>query len=248
MMHSNNFVLAVKDNGGRVLRELGGGVYLPFHSEYSLYLKNNNNVRACCAVDIDGMDVLGGKELILDANGYVELERFLVDGNLSSGKKFKFVPQGHSDVQDPSSGDNGIIKVTFWKESVEQKCSGNILRSLSINELLSRDVGKGMYMDSVAPPVQDSVMYSCSFASAPVSDGATVAGSDSNQNFTVGHFGMKDMSSETVLQLTLVSRKEVLTVKETKYVYCVKCGKKNPFTANCCMKCGTKLAKELITA
>lgn len=246
MMHSNNFVLAVKDNGGRVLRELGGGVYLPFHSEYSLYLKNNNNVRASCAVDIDGMDVLGGKELILAANGYVELERFLVDGNLSSGKKFKFVPQGHSDVQDPSSSDNGIIKVTFWKESVidPNQCFGARTPSGEIKT-------RGILMDSVAMnsyALPDSAcLYSCAI-SAPVSDGATVAGSDSNQNFTVGTFGMKELSSETVLQLTLLSRKEVLTVKETKHVYCVKCSKKNPFTANNCMKCGTRLAKELITA
>lgn len=117
-MHMSNFIVVAKDEFGRVLRETRNKeVYLPFHSHFSLLLKNNNWRRAACTVKIDGTDVLGGRELIVGANGFLDLERFLIDGDLKKGNKFKFVPASHGDVADPTSPENGLVEVEFWLES-----------------------------------------------------------------------------------------------------------------------------------
>jgi hypothetical protein len=41
-MYANKFIACVKADG-KVLREKGDEVYLPFGSEYTLYFKNENN-------------------------------------------------------------------------------------------------------------------------------------------------------------------------------------------------------------
>jgi hypothetical protein len=115
MTHHNDFILAIKYHG-QVLRESNGKVFLPFNSEYSLLLKNNRSYRATAQVFIDGMDVSDGREFVIDAHSNMEIERFLLDGNFDKGNKFKFVKSDHKDVVDPSSSDNGIVKVIFWEE------------------------------------------------------------------------------------------------------------------------------------
>lgn len=121
-MFQSNFVLSIKDNHNQVLRESNGNVFMPFNQEYSLFLKNKNSTRASASIKIDGTDVLGGKVLIIPAYGCVDVERFLVDGNLLKGNKFKFVPLTDSNVQDPTSAENGLIEVTFTHEQSYFKC------------------------------------------------------------------------------------------------------------------------------
>jgi len=85
---------------------------IPFDSEYKVRLKNKND-RSCTArVFVDGRKVSQLGDFIIHAGGTADLERF-VDRSLDSGKKFKFVPLDHEDVDDPTSSDNGIIKVEF---------------------------------------------------------------------------------------------------------------------------------------
>ncbi len=91
MYHNQIIVLVKKD--GQPLRETEGKfVYLPFDSEYSIELKNQSSRRAVASIKIDGTDVLGGDEIIIPAFGSVNLERFITNGDLNKGKKFKFVP------------------------------------------------------------------------------------------------------------------------------------------------------------
>ena len=75
MMYAHKFAVAIKNNG-KVLRERGDSVALPFGSEYSIFLKNMNSVRALVRIEIDGTDVTGGHQLIVPANGTLDLERF----------------------------------------------------------------------------------------------------------------------------------------------------------------------------
>jgi ribosomal protein S27AE len=118
-MYSTSFVVAVMKDG-KPLRETRSGlvtsVHMPFYSEYSLRLKSKNDRKAVASIEIDGTDVLGGHKIILPAHGVLDLERFMVDGDLANGKKFKFVPLSDSRVQDPTESQNGLVKVTFTLE------------------------------------------------------------------------------------------------------------------------------------
>ena len=251
MMHSNSFVIGVRDSKRNVLREIGDKVFLPFHEEYSLIIKNNNAVRACCAVSIDGTDVLGGGELILDARGSIDLERFIVDGDLSGGQRFKFVPLDDGQVADPSEPKNGIIEVKFWKELPPP-----VLEVCKRPEII--------YLDSLTPrgnSGKTEAIYTCNLGNSPTikpdscnldmvvgEAGATVAGGYSGQRFRHGNFGVKD-GGPTVIRLRMVGKKVrcPLTVQETKKIHCVSCGKKAAFNDNHCRHCGAKLKKDFIT-
>jgi hypothetical protein len=114
MMYSNQLVTAVKVNG-KVLREFGDKVYIPFGSEYSLYFKNLNSRKAEVKVSIDGKDVLGGSSLIIDGNGDLNLERFLE--NLNKGNKFKFIERTSKIEQHRGiEAEDGLIRVEFQFE------------------------------------------------------------------------------------------------------------------------------------
>ena len=235
MMFSNQFILSIRDQGKNILREYEGGkVYLPFYQEYSLFIKNNNNVRCLCSVKIDGTDVLGGEQLVLNPYSSTDLERFIANGDLNKGKCFKFVPANDAAVQDPTSGDNGIVEVAFKKELVahttyspqifmNSSTSGN-----SLGMMRSKSVDNGVFCCSVGSPT-----FACDM-------GATVEGSHSSQQFsTVSSFPTETFS--TTLRLQLVGSKNSVTAHDTKKVHCTSCGRKVKFNDNYCGSCGAKL-------
>jgi hypothetical protein len=246
MSHSNGYVLAIKDQNRKVLREIAGKVYLPFHSEYSLLIKNNNPFRACCSVRIDGTDVMG-TELILNAFSSTDLERFLVNGDMQQGNRFKFVPLSDGRVQDPSSPENGLIEVKFWKE---------IQRPIYLNYPIIETWPKSYQPTIYSTPsgwtsACNNLTYTCSAmrdmgdlkcANTASQAGATVEGSVSHQSFTTTSFEGKD-GEATVIRLQLMSRTEPITVEKTKHIYCVECGKSNPYNNKFCGRCGTRLQK-----
>ena len=225
MMHKQSFVLSIKDSHQKILREVNGQVFLPFNSEYQLLLKNLNYRRAVCQVTIDGTDALGGQELIVEANSSVDLERFMVDGNMSSGQRFKFVPLSSSEVQDTSSSENGIVVARFWLERppvgwTEQMYPAGMMKCCC---------------DSMSTPTLSQA-------------GATVAGSHSNQGFSHGYFGEKDLVTETVLSLKLCGQvNQPVTVEQTRAIHCGFCGTRNKYQANFCGKCGKELSSMKVT-
>lgn len=115
MMYKDKFVVAVKSEDGKILRENGDTVFIPFASEYSLQFKNLNTQRAIISVEIDGKDVLDGNHLIINSNDSINLERFVND--LSSGNKFKFI-QKTQEIQEHRGDriDDGFIRVVFQYE------------------------------------------------------------------------------------------------------------------------------------
>ena len=229
-MFSNGFVASVKGANSQILREYDGQkVFLPFNSEYSLFLKNTNPVRAKIGITIDGTDILGGHQLII--NGYgdaINLERFIVDEDMNKGRKLLFVPAGDSRVQDPTSAENGIVKVTFTKEWVMPVTtfytspyynSGSIKMSSSSNCFASN-------MQAV---------NCCDTGSV----GATVEGSKSNQQF-VESSGFMCESFSTIITLLLVGNEKAVTARETRKQYCASCGAKVKFNDNFCASCGAR--------
>lgn len=114
MTYHNQFVVVVKSNG-KILREHGDVVTLPFKSEYSILLKNLSSKRAKVNVHIDGVDVLNGQSIVIGANEEHELEGFLKNDKVKN--KFMFI-QKTEKIQEHRGDkiDDGIIRVTYQYE------------------------------------------------------------------------------------------------------------------------------------
>lgn len=115
-MYSNRFVVSLKV-GGKILRETSGAVSLPFGSEYEILLKNLNSRRALVKVSVDGQDATEATKLVLEPNSTVTLERFIKNGNLNSGNRFKFIERT-SKIEDHRGikEDDGLVRAEFWAE------------------------------------------------------------------------------------------------------------------------------------
>ena len=83
MMYQNKFVVCVKVDG-KVVRERGDKVYLPFGCEYTILLKNLNSHRAVVSVEIDEKDVCDGSQLVIPAHGETELK-----GSMKGGQGYR---------------------------------------------------------------------------------------------------------------------------------------------------------------
>ena len=124
MAYANDFVVAIRKAGsGEVLRDIKGkngerDVFIPFGSEYEIYVKNKSLYNVAAQVFIDGMDAFGGQKIVIKAGDSTVLKRFMVDGDKDKGKRFKFVSveSGHEGIVDPDSRENGLIQVKFFKE------------------------------------------------------------------------------------------------------------------------------------
>jgi len=115
-MYSNKLVASLKANG-KVLREFKDTVYIPFGSEYSFLIKNLNTTRALVNIFIDGADVVEGG-LVLNAGQEVDLERYVKNGNLSAGNKFKFIERTGA-IEDGPRGiklEDGLVRIEFQYE------------------------------------------------------------------------------------------------------------------------------------
>jgi len=113
-MYKNNFIVAVKC-GGRILREVGDLVSLPFGSEYSLLLKNKFARPAVIKVEIDGQDVLNDNKLVIYPNGETELKGFMVDNIVRN--RFKFIKKTTEIVRHRGDKlDDSFIRVEFQYE------------------------------------------------------------------------------------------------------------------------------------
>ena len=113
-MYNNKFVVSCKVNG-KIVREDGDIVHLPFNNDYSLFLKNLNSRKALVNVEIDGIKV--ASRLLVDSNRGVDLDRFLDGYSRDNGPKFRFIEktQAVSNFRGDKAED-GIIRVSFTFE------------------------------------------------------------------------------------------------------------------------------------
>lgn len=267
MMYESKFVTAVMANG-KILREHGDTVLIPFGAEYSLRFKNLNSVRALVKVSIDGTDATEGTSgLIVPANGSVDLERFIKNGNLAAGNAFKFIERTASIETGPRGikMEDGLIRVEFeferayvprypyntmlggaiskggsgdWVGSNATYSSSGTLRSRGISSN-SSDAFLNTQMGSASDGLE---AWS---STAAVNDiGITVPGSVKEQEFTVGAWFPTDGVKHVMVlklagQVGEVIVKTPVTVK-TKPV-CSTCGHVNKATNRFCSECGTSL-------
>lgn len=116
MMYSNKLVASLKANG-KILREFKDTVYIPFGSEYSFLLKNLHTQRAVVNIFVDGDNVVDGG-LVINAGQEVNLERYVKNGNLTEGNRFKFIERTQA-VEDGPRGiklEDGLIRIEFQYE------------------------------------------------------------------------------------------------------------------------------------
>jgi hypothetical protein len=119
MVYSEKFVATIKVNG-KILRENKEVVALPFGSEYSIYLKNQNTVRAVVRVYINGEDATDGLGLIVGPNQTMELERFVKNQNFNKGNRFKFIERTGAIEEHRGIGiDDGLVRVEYTFEKVQ---------------------------------------------------------------------------------------------------------------------------------
>lgn len=123
MVYKENFAVAVRVNG-KVLREQDGTVFLPFGSEYSIRLKNLNSRKAMVRISVDGQDVLDGGQIVSHPNQPFDLERWIINGRLDKGPRFKFIEKTEQ-ISDHRGNreDDGIIRVEYFfeKEAPDKK-------------------------------------------------------------------------------------------------------------------------------
>jgi len=260
-MYKDKFVLSVlhdgspvKETGPKYKREIA----IPFDSEYKIRLKNKND-RSCTArVFVDGKRVSQLGDIIITAGATVDLERF-IDRSLTEGKRFKFVPLDHPDVDDPTSSKNGIIKVEFrlakqpngikihpwlvydgdfgWSSSDTYKETNDGFTWTAPLSQTSDGITSG------AGYTSNSCCYNTNLcdavpARAAVEAGATIEGGKSAQSFVYSNLEVED--NAVVLNLKLVGIKDKKEVSSI-YKFCSNCGHKVRRTDKYCSECGRRL-------
>jgi hypothetical protein len=115
MMYHNKLVASLKANG-KILRENKETVLIPFGSEYSFLIKNLNTTRALIHIFIDGESVVSNG-LVLNAGQEIDLERYVRNGNLTEGNRFKFIERT-SAIEDHRGVklEDGLVRIEFQFE------------------------------------------------------------------------------------------------------------------------------------
>jgi len=231
-MMNNKLVAGIKVNG-KVMREFKEDIYIPFGTDYSIFLKNLNSVKAQVKISIDDRDILDGKALLIDPNENLDLERWLVGGN-NTGPKLKFVEKTEKIRETKTeTGMDGIVVIKFQFEQV-----------YSPNHIL--------YHENYYPPVTygtsddrcrglDTFSTSCDVqcSSSDNTDGFTVKGEESNQSFKNGYIGTLEEQEHTICFKLKGGHQKPITVK-TRFI-CDACQSKMPLNYKFCSHCGNNL-------
>ena len=207
-MFKKNFVAVVKSKG-QILREYSDGtVRLPFGSEYSIYLKNEDTRKALVDIKVDGENVLKGHKLILDGGTSTEIKGFMRD--FKETNQFKFIKK----TKEISNyrGDrieDGLIKVTFqFEEEVPPITWTTWYSDPTI-------IGGGLRDSSGRSPkfggttTYESIYdtnVTCNFCCSDnemlnnkVDDGITVKGSKVNQAYNYGTIGTLESTKYNIV-------------------------------------------------
>lgn len=258
VVYHQKVVAAVKVSG-KVLRENQGEVILPFGSEYSILIKNLNSVRIKAKVSVDGQDATEGTWLVVEPNSSLNLERFIRNGNMESGHRFKFIERT-KDIENHRGikADDGIIRVEFKTEQEVVKVPRIKYEPYYFPYPQyppwypypwKRRWNDGSWRDGIALYKSDSNVYGNSLQARAMSintsdAGITVPGSQGQQQFhSVPNFNTYSQSEVIVLRL----RGEVGGKKASKPVtvksktQCQTCGKNSKGGVEFCSKCGTNL-------
>lgn len=182
MMFKKDFVVAIKVSG-KVLREDGELVRVPFGSEYSILLKNlKQTQKAVVGITIDGKSVTENR-LIVNPNSSVDLERPVSN---DEGFKFKFIERTSSiESYRGIKAEDGLVVIDFQFEReipVQTYRPGVYYRKRFLDDGFSNPIERGASYNDFD--------VSCSLYNGSVKAvnnvGITGSGSSSDQSFTYG--------------------------------------------------------------
>jgi hypothetical protein len=258
MTYKEKFVAVVKSKG-KILREDGNTVRVPFGSEYSIYMKNLNSRKAVVDVSVDGKDALDGNQIVLDAGQSLNLKGWMK--GMKARNKFRFIKKTKQIQRHRGDRiDDGVVRVEF---RFEKKIEEDPWRYYSPPIKPWGGSGVKTYFNDNSSggwSNNTQVTYSASFSnssstlssrsksvkrsSAPKSDeGITVKGSLTNQQFHYANVGELEPSSEVII-LRLVGRtsrgkkvKRPITTK-TK-ITCPTCGRRWRSSMKFCGNCSS---------
>jgi hypothetical protein len=242
MMYESKLAAAIKVNG-KVLREFKDTVHIPFGSEYTVLLKNLNTTRAVVNVFIDGDNAVPGG-LVIDPGREIDLERWVKNGNLSEGNRFKFIERtGAVEQHRGVKLEDGLVRLEFQFEQLYRPIwnstqisggiypQGGILRGFD-NAHYGTTCSVNSFSASATSATMDSLVNDV---------GITVPGSKSDQKFSTTHVGALESVKHSMVFRLLGGEavKQAVTVKHKPK--CVTCGKQNKAHAKFCQECGTAL-------
>ena len=257
-MYLQKLAVAIKVNG-KVLREAGDTVYIPFGAEYSIMIKNLESVKAVVSVSIDGTNVTDNKELIVYPNSSIELEGFIKHNKVSN--KFKFIErtQAISDYRG-NKVDDGLVRISFKfekKTTVSQPTYWVYPYHTYGNYGYQDYFGSGPTCNSSNNSAVPVASASCNAVfshstdgklakcSAVVNDvGVTAKGSESDQSFIKGNVKtLEDTEHVIILALKGAHKDKKVTkaIEVATKISCEMCGKKNKSNNRFCGRCGSAL-------
>lgn len=261
-MYNNKLAVALKAHG-RVLREFKDTVYVPFGTEYSIFIKNMNSVRVSVRINVDGQEATENVSLVIYPNSDMELSRFIKNGNLHEGNRFKFIERTSSVEQHRGVGvEDGLVRIEFQYEKLipiqphpifRESFFSQSLDWYSTSENRSSSVGtfgnniKGKTtLGDIQCSTANHTNAVPSAASAPINDvGITVPGSVSNQQFNViSSFPMENEVHVMILRLlgeNPQGQPIIQPVTVERRPTCVTCGRVNKLGSKFCSNCGTSL-------
>lgn len=268
-MYHNKFVVAIKHNG-KVLREIGDVVKLPFGSEFTVLVKNLNSRRAKFKLHIDGTDVLDGTEIVVNANSESEIKRFLRNGNMTTGNALKFIERTQQ-IEDGPRGikaDDGIVRVEYWFEQELPEVKTVYHKDVwwpdnrrwygpTFGPMIGSTNDVGGTLGSIFGNIvgaTSSALYSATSDQGYESQanvthenavGITVPGSRVEQKFTTVYGFIPEAQSHVII-LRLVGKTEndvkvVAPVTVKTKNICSTCSHTNKHNAKFCSQCGTAL-------
>lgn len=257
-MYNNKLAVAIKVNG-KVLREHKDTVLIPFGSEYSILIKNLNTKRAIVKMSIDGTDMLSDG-LVINPGESIDLERSIVNGNLTEGNRFKFIERTAGVEQHRGIKlEDGLVRVEFqfeknpvyhYNQWYGSSYAGPSyppgVRGLQISASGSASSAMNVSASLATSGYNHPGVTTSDFAEQSLNDaGITVPGSVSNQKFvTVNSFPLEDERHVMIMKLlgeTADNKPVVKAVTVKSKPKCTSCGHQNKATANFCTKCGTGL-------
>jgi hypothetical protein len=263
MMYKQKLAVAIKANG-RILREFGDTVKLPYGQEYSVLIKNLNSVRVQVRISIDGTSTSEDTWLVIQPNSELDLKRFIKNGNFDKGNAFKFIEKTEAiENHRGSKIDDGLIRVEFqfekpyvpntlvWNYNHDWNRYGSpttydgytatyTVANSAHNATLSNSVASAAAAKGVLRGA-NAVSQSVETANDA---GITVPGSEVNQKFSqASWFQTESETHVLVMKLSgFVNSEKIeqaITVKHKPK--CTSCGKQNKATAKFCTDCGTSL-------
>lgn len=268
-MYKNNFIAAIKVNDVFLKEDSNNVITLPFNSEYSLYLKNNDSRNVKVNISIDGKDVLDNSSLIINGNSFAELKGFLKNDTVK--RKFKFIRKPKDSNTSDNTLDEGSIRIEFtytkkpsytfsnikyavyypliqWTNnrnySSEHVYYENINGVESYNVQCSNSNGENFSIKSDNIPSIYSTQETLEKLAAPKTDeGITVKGSEVNEKLVSAWIGELESESD-VITITLKGIETLdnkSTVSLNNDIYCTYCGFKVKSKDNFCKNCGNKI-------